>query len=253
MPSPGVIRRLGGQSAFNPNSYGAGTLKGWFKADSLQLSDGASVTTWADSSGNGNDATAGTAPVFKAGVQNGKPGVLFTKTSTQYLNAAGLAAIASGTDLPYTIIQAVKGATQSTANTQIMSSWGASGAANPRIWNYTNSDQYNTLRRDDAATQLTTATGAIYTLTAQILTFHYSGTTSTVWRDGVLINGPTSRDVGAMTVDLFRIGSDSTSGGAGSYYDGHFFELIVFASALSTNDRVAIERALGLKWGIVVA
>ena len=55
-------------------------LKFWVKADSLSLSDGDPVGTWADQSGNGNDATQSTAgfkPLYKTNIQHGKPIVRF--------------------------------------------------------------------------------------------------------------------------------------------------------------------------------
>lgn len=59
-------------------------LKLWLKADSLALNDGDAVGTWADQSGNGNDATQGTAankPTFKTGLLNGWPIVRFDGTN----------------------------------------------------------------------------------------------------------------------------------------------------------------------------
>ena len=55
-------------------------LKLWLKADSLSLSDGDAVGTWADQSGNANDATQTTAvnkPSFKTNIVNSKPVIRF--------------------------------------------------------------------------------------------------------------------------------------------------------------------------------
>src|SRR5262245_95497 len=56
-------------------------LKLWLKADAITgPNDGDPVTTWPDSSGNGNDATQATAakkPTYKAGIQNGRPVIRF--------------------------------------------------------------------------------------------------------------------------------------------------------------------------------
>lgn len=55
-------------------------LSGWWKADSLALSNGAAVTSWADSSGLGFTATQGTGgvqPTYVTGVKNGLPSVRF--------------------------------------------------------------------------------------------------------------------------------------------------------------------------------
>lgn len=60
-------------------------LSGWWKADSLGLSNGAAVTSWADSSGLGFTATqaTGTAqPTFATSVKNGMPAVRFDGTDS---------------------------------------------------------------------------------------------------------------------------------------------------------------------------
>lgn len=86
----------GASSGFDPNSISG--LKLWLKADSGPVkngggspSDGDSVTTWTDKSAIGNSVSQGTVanmPLYKTGIQNGLPGILFdgsndtmTKTS----------------------------------------------------------------------------------------------------------------------------------------------------------------------------
>jgi len=61
-------------------------LKAWFKADALNLNNNDSVTTWNDSSGNGNNITQGTStnrPVYNTNVLNGHPGVYFSGFTTR--------------------------------------------------------------------------------------------------------------------------------------------------------------------------
>src|SRR5687768_11145672 len=59
-------------------------LKLWLKADAITgLADGDPVTTWADSSGEGNDFTQGTAgnkPIYKTSILFGLPVVRFDGT-----------------------------------------------------------------------------------------------------------------------------------------------------------------------------
>tara|TARA_Y100001937_G_scaffold61180_1_gene83703 strand:- start:100069 stop:101007 length:939 start_codon:yes stop_codon:yes gene_type:complete len=65
-------------TATSPNTYSSLAL--WFKADALSLTDGSAVSTWPDSSGLGNDATAPTAaeePVFRQSSLNGMPAIQF--------------------------------------------------------------------------------------------------------------------------------------------------------------------------------
>lgn len=63
---------------FSPSDISG--MVAWYKADSLALSDGDAVGSWADSSPNGNhvtQATAGKKPTFKTNILNGKPVVRF--------------------------------------------------------------------------------------------------------------------------------------------------------------------------------
>lgn len=48
-----------------------------YDATALSLSDGQSVSTWGDETGNGYALTAGTAPTYKTGVINGNPVVRY--------------------------------------------------------------------------------------------------------------------------------------------------------------------------------
>ena len=76
---------------FDPSKIG--NLTFWLHADSLTLSDGDAVTSWADSSRTGTVLTNSdrTAPIYKANIMNGKPVVRFSNA-----NGTGLL----GTTLP---------------------------------------------------------------------------------------------------------------------------------------------------------
>ena len=79
-------------NVFSPSSLP--NLVAWYKADSLALSDGAAVASWADSSGSGNTVTQATGskqPTFKVAIRNGLPVVRFTAASAQYLACASAA------------------------------------------------------------------------------------------------------------------------------------------------------------------
>lgn len=72
-------------------------LNAWYKADSLSLSDGATVATWTDSGSNGYNATQATEdykPTFETNELGGKPVVRFSGTDKR-LNIAGNPLLAS--------------------------------------------------------------------------------------------------------------------------------------------------------------
>jgi hypothetical protein len=51
-----------------------------YDATAISASDGDSISTWSDETGNGFDLTAGTAPTFKTSIINGNPVVRFDGT-----------------------------------------------------------------------------------------------------------------------------------------------------------------------------
>jgi hypothetical protein len=74
---------------FNPAKLAGLTV--WFDASQLALSDGASVATWPDLSGNGNDATQATGttqPIFHTNRLDGLPIVSFDGIDDNILTAA---------------------------------------------------------------------------------------------------------------------------------------------------------------------
>lgn len=78
----------GGVPAFNPADYG--TVVAWYKADAQAYTDGNTVTTIADSSGNGHTLTQGGTSVatFKESIINEKP-VIRTADNDEYFDTAG--------------------------------------------------------------------------------------------------------------------------------------------------------------------
>jgi hypothetical protein len=85
----------GATTATPPAAWDPGdttNLWGWWKADGLSLSDGDSVGTWYDSSGNGRNMTlvAGAQkPIYKTNILNSLPVVRFTIAGQQALAAGG--------------------------------------------------------------------------------------------------------------------------------------------------------------------
>lgn len=68
-------------SSSSSSSPPVSALVAWYKTETLSLSDGAPVSQWNDSSGNGNhltQATAGKRPIFKAVILNDRDVVRFS-------------------------------------------------------------------------------------------------------------------------------------------------------------------------------
>ncbi len=236
---------------FDARNYGAGTLYGWWSADRLSLNDGDAVSTWLDQSGRGNNAVAGTAPVYKANIQNNKPGVLFTSASSQYLIANGLVPVATGTDIPLSVFVAFKQNT--TTGSQDFVAWGSSTNANSLMeaQAVATSSQARLFRRDDGGAFKLAGSGTLNT-SPHVMAATFSGTTGSTWLDGVNLASGTDMDVGAITFDRCALGAQLRAAAA-AFLNGYLFEVLVYASEISTGQRRAIERALGSKWGIPVS
>lgn len=89
--TPGFAYSGGGGSPpppFDPTSVTGLTL--WVRAEELSQSDGQSVSSWADLSGNGNDfSVAGsTPPICKTAIIGGKKVVRFNGVNTTFLTTA---------------------------------------------------------------------------------------------------------------------------------------------------------------------
>ena len=84
---------------FAPTDIAGLTL--WLKADSIVgLNDGDAVSTWSDSSGNGNDGTQAVGanrPTYQTNEVNNLPAVQFVKVPGQWLDFPSITAIAAWT------------------------------------------------------------------------------------------------------------------------------------------------------------
>ena len=243
-------------AVFNPVALGGGSsLAGWFKADALSLANNDPVSTWTDASGQTNNATQTLTarPAFKTNVQNGRPGVLFAAASSQFMAADGLSAVQNGTDLPFTVILAIKPISLTPASIQSFCAWGNSASANARVLLVSDTNLYRLYRRDDAAAQVISSGAAAYTTNAQIVTFVYSGTSISIYLNGTVTLNAGASDNGALTINRFALGSRIDAGVASLFYDGYQLETLIYSAALSNADRQAAERSLGSKWSITVA
>jgi hypothetical protein len=206
-------------------------LKLWLKADSLSLSDGDPVSTWADSSGNGNDATQGTAglrPLYKTNIVGGKPVVRFDGTD-DYLALTGL----NLTDFTAFVVYQTSGNNvllgNAGTNFQI---FGIGNGANA----YSFYDNLTFLSSDILSAPRTSWNQGCITR---------SGSTVSFFESGVSRNSGTS----GLLVTLQAIGQ--VIGVA--YTNGDIAEIIIYNSALSTSDRQSIENYVLVKYGFASA
>ena len=107
----GATRVTPNTEILNPTFMGA-AIAADYNADSFSgIADGGNITTWPDSSGNGNNLTtvSATNPTMKSGINGigGKPAVRFVKASSTYLTGALTAKIS--TRYPVSVIAVLRG------------------------------------------------------------------------------------------------------------------------------------------------
>lgn len=219
----------------------------WWKADSLSLSDGDPVATWADSTGNGFDATQATSgyrPTYKTAIRNGLPVVRFTGSdAAKHHLESGVSASSAAVTMHAVVYHS---SISNSLGTVIAST--STGA-----WqiDLSNSGGLRLLRQYAANVGSsgagTTPTGAWYILTAR----YGSG----AWK--LRVNGTSYSGSGSHTPSASRTvvmgrnpgAGAPTAGPSNEWFGGDIGEAIYYHSALSDTDVQTNEDYLADKWG----
>jgi len=229
-------------------------LKLWLDASAITgVSDGGTITTWPDMSGNGYDATQATAsakPVFKTNILNGKPVVRANGSKSMFLS--------SGLDMlrkaPGVTIFAVAKLDAVGADSQYIFYAARGGGDAPRAaLCYHNSVfalRYRRLDSDSTSTLSGAAADTDWHIHGALLDF------STGF-SGIYIDAAES-NTGSPSTGLF---SDTSSSAIAIFSDDHsnyrwngdIAEIIVYNTALSADDIQKINKYLSQKYGIALS
>ncbi len=218
-------------------------LKLWLRADlglytdaaktTPATADGDAVYTWADQSGNGNDAVQATLanrPLLKLAIQNGRAVVRFDGTNDSLATAAITIA------QPLTIF--VVGAAP--VHTAINQLFIYREGSNPVIYRRTSDDCYACYAgnecSDGVADTLFHSLNCVFSGASSV--FRNNGSPATLT--------PTNPGTGGYTTGVC-IGGDSLSG---QCLNGDIAEILVYDSALSTANRQSVETWLNERWNI---
>ena len=210
-------------------------LQGWWKADSLALSDGAPVASWTDSSTHGRNATPGVAPTFVLNpLSMGKPAVHFTSGTVLRFTAIPIA-----TPAGYTIIAVTFRAAGWTLN--VMSA--NTGSPAPEGLDCGGG---NAVYMSDAGGRVVAPIQSnrwsVYTQTSDYASTYHG------FENGMpLTLGATGGWASANHYDQIGMRGDGDSG------DGYIAELLFYDHVLSDADRLSVEKYLGDKYAISVA
>lgn len=227
------------------------TLKIWFRGDDAGTNDGDSVSTWSDQSGNGNDATAVTAPTLDVATGlNGHKTVKFTGASSQYFTLpnvlSGFTAAAMVAALKVVSDPGTGSVSGPGGGILKVGSQGSSNGANE----YTFSD--GNIYDDFGSNARKTVGNPTPSLTSYHLCSFHSQSAS--WK--CFINATQLFSTGTNTVGwrTSNIWMGHQQGGVGGtvlkYFDGNLAELCIFNEFLSDSNRQKIEGYLAYKYGL---
>lgn len=243
--------------AFNPANLSGLSL--WLSADvgtfqdtgrsTPAAADNDPVGGWTDQSGAGNhgqQATSTLRPLLKLNSQNGKSGIQFDGVD-DVIFADTLAAIATGTDIPVSIMIVGK----TTVGSATWWSFGNSGTATPNFRGQTTGiPNLFCGRTDDASTATSRSAGSpsISNVT-NILQWVFTGTGISMAVDGAALAGNTL-DVGVTTLNQFALGRRHEGSSFFNANAGTFYEIIAYNRALSTAENTLVRNYLNAKWAV---
>jgi hypothetical protein len=266
----GILNQKGffGGQDFNPSNIAGLSLwldatTGLFDATtggSPVTTDGATVARWEDQSGNArhiSQSTAGSRPILKKSVQNGRNILRFDGVSNHlFMTSAFIYSLGAST--VFCVVSQTPSSPPS-ANASLITERNATSSFPSYIVIGNGTSDATRLRifmRDDAnanilfsgSSTLQTASGTAFNSSYQLLGTVDTGSNIALYiNKSSSVNGSYTRTT--LTLDRFTVGASRT-GAATAFFACDLAEIIVYNSALSTNNRQLVENYLYSKWGI---
>lgn len=235
----------------------------WYKADALALAEGAAVSSWADSSGNGNtlaQATATQQPTYRATGLNGKACVEFDGVA-DYLSTVSSATNNTATGTVVVVWQPTANATGKI----LIEKWDGSfagpgypyvlktstsqGAAYAKMTFADYDGTKNPIIEDDARIAVDPI--------ARIHMGTFDSSALTFYRDGWKQKSTTQTATGTRTnAARLSVGGRANANGTGAgslWSSARIAEIIYYTRVLTDTERVQLNTYLGLKYGIGTA
>lgn len=215
----------------------------WVRADDLELSDGASVASWADRSIQANDlsqATAADQPTYREDFSRGLPAVEF---NSDFMHANGVASLVNGDDTPITLFYAIERV--SPGSNDFSWSFGNSSDDNPfysMSSGENESNDWRYVRRDDSGTlsghidDLGLISGVLYLFVIR----HFSDGTFEVRKNGEVVISNDQSAVDTLTCDQFALGCLYRTS-AGNFFQCAYHEFGIYDRAVSDAEAAEIE------------
>lgn len=228
-PQPGMLVWLDGQ---DPSANG------------ILPSNGSSVATWFDKSGNANNAGNGTSPIFSsAGGFGGLPSLDFTGSA--YYHSTMAVPLLSSSLTYFVVAQSTTTVTGTTSLEGI-----PTGANNDNV----NSTQLIASYQPNSTTIQPFAGGSLSSATVSgpgtgyVFASLFDGVHQTSYSNNVA--GTPVAFTTTINWQVMNVGTRWNSGAANTQYKGYIAEIIVYNSALSTTQISAVNNYLFNKWNI---
>jgi hypothetical protein len=242
----------------NPHRFGGGAfspsditgLQLWLKADAITgLSNNDPVTTWGDESGNNRDATqstSGAKPLYKTGIQNSLPGVLFDGTDDYMLanwthTGSNLSVFFVGQRVAapadhenwITCRDSIQANDFTNVESVIIAYEGGTGGVLQDF-------------RDGTKSSHTHPGNSVTFLYAVV----YDGSNNNSYLDGVAsVNNPVA-STGSFGFEEVYLMARYESFSPSRFSNGYLFEVVAYDTALGTSDRQDVENYLTTKWNV---
>lgn len=239
----------GSRGGFTPSILPS--LKLWLPADRISgLVDGDPVTTWADLSGQGNHATQGTGaakPLYKVGIANGRPGVLFDGVDDfMSLTAGAATAMLTGDHTVFAVVKWVTfgsdGRIVTVANGTASTRFSLRHLTGP-VWNLAWTTGAAGFNASFSAGDIPSA------IVPQVVECVQSGANISGLLNGT--TGVSNTNAGTEAAAAQSMGANGS--GAASFGNLYLMEFITYSAGLSAADRARVRRYLGARWGVAVS
>lgn len=247
--------QVSGLYAWWDASVGASLIQDRLNVDpTLADDDGEPVGTWRDQSGNARHLqAAGDAnrPTLKKAAQNGRDGLRFDAVDDMLRADVIATGLMGGTDKAFTVAWVGK---QSSVSGN-RSFWGTNNSANAlshHRFRCNGSTSYHSDRRDDAGSSVSVS-GSTPDTSTHAFVLAFTGTTVSLYRDGVAVFSGSAQNVGANTMTSFSVGAwfrNAAGETTEEFLAGDVYEMAVFDSAISAADAAALYAGWQPKWGV---
>lgn len=217
--------------------------------------DGEPIGTIRDQSGNGRHLQAVTGdinrPTYKPNQQNSLPGALFDAVDDYWRCDAIATSFMSGTDQPFSIVWV--GRQTSTSGNR--SFWGCNNSADAdslHRFRCNGTTSYHSDRRDNGSTSVSVSGGTPNTST-RVFALTFSGTTVSLWINGVAVFTDQAQNVGAVTLTSFSVGAWFRNAGGEVTEEllaGYFFEMAFYNADIGSSNALAVSSYMQTKWAV---